>query len=249
MTTGVELDGATLTVLDKDGKEIDKWTSIKGEAHVIKYLEAGQTYTLREEFAPYGYLKASDVTFTVEDTKEVQKVQMKDEVPTALLIVNKKGEFLDKVTLFDRAKGTVEHLFEYITGNLTEVTFEVYAAEDIKVADGVSEDYFKADELVATITTDENGIAQIGELPVGKYYVKEAETAHGYVLDGEPRYVDLSYRDQDTPVVTYDEAWQNNRQKVKVTVLKRKKTPNEFWQAVSSDCLQGRISKMWAVMS
>ena len=66
-------------------------------------------------------------------------------------------------------------------------------------------------------------IRPVLHLPVGKYYVKEAETAHGYVLDGEPRYVDLSYRDQDTPVVTYDEAWQNNRQKVKVTVLKKEK--------------------------
>lgn len=223
ITTGEELEGATLIVLDKDGKEIDKWTSVKGEAHVVKYLEVGQTYMLREEFAPYGYLKAEDVTFTVEDTKEVQKVQMQDEVPTALLIVNKKGEFLDKVTLLDRAKGTVEHLFEYVTGNLTEVTFEVYAAEDVKAADGVSEDYYKADDLVATITTDENGIAQAKDLPVGKYYVKEVGTAYGYVLDEEPRYVDLTYRDQDTPVVVYDEDWQNNRQKVSVHVLKREK--------------------------
>ena len=148
---------------------------------------------------------------------------MKDEVPTALLIINKKGEFLDKVTLLDNAKGTVEHLFEYISGNLTEVTFEVYAAEDIKAADGISEDYYKADDLVGTITTDDTGIAQLGDLPVGKYYVKEVATAHGYVLDDEIRYVDLSYRDQDTPVVTYDEDWQNARQKVTVQVLKKEK--------------------------
>ena len=223
ITTGTELDGASLKVLDKDGNVVDEWTSVKDAPHVIKRLVAGETYTLREEFAPYGYLKATDITFTVEDNGDVQKVEMKDEVPTALLIINKKGEFLDKVTLLDNAKGTVEHLFEYITGSLTEVTFHVYAAEDIKAADGVSEDYFKADELVGTITTDTNGIAQLGDLPVGKYYVKEAETAHGYVLDGEPKFVDLSYRDQDTPVVTYDEAWQNNRQKVKVTVLKKEK--------------------------
>ena len=63
----------------------------------------------------------------------------------------------------------------------------------------------------------------MGDLPAGKYYVKEVKTAHGYVLDGEPRYVDLSYRDQDTPVITYDEKWQNARQKVKVTVLKKEK--------------------------
>ena len=223
ITTGTELDGASLKVLDKDGNVVDEWTSVKDAPHVIKRLVAGETYTLREEFAPYGYLKATDITFTVEDNGDVQKVEMKDEVPTGLLIINKKGEFLDKVTLLDNAKGTVEHLFEYITGSLTEVTFNIYAAEDIKAADGVSEDYFKADELVGTITTDTNGIAQLGDLPVGKYYVKEAETAHGYVLDGEPKFVDLSYRDQDTPVVTYDEAWQNNRQKVKVTVLKKEK--------------------------
>ena len=223
ITNGTELDGASLKVLDKDGNVVDEWTSVKDAPHVIKRLVAGEAYTLREEFAPYGYLKATDITFTVEDNGDVQKVEMKDEVPTGLLIINKKGEFLDKVTLLDNAKGTVEHLFEYITGSLTEVIFNVYAAEDIKAADGVSEDYFKADELVGTITTDTNGIAQLGDLPVGKYYVKEAETAHGYVLDGEPRYVDLSYRDQDTPVVTYDEAWQNNRQKVKVTVLKKEK--------------------------
>lgn len=223
ITTGTELDGASLKVLNKDGNVVDEWTSVKDAPHVIKRLVVGETYTLREEFAPYGYLKATDVEFTVEDNGDVQKVEMKDEVPTGLLIINKKGEFLDKVTLLDNAKGTVEHLFEYITGSLTEVTFHVYAAEDIKAADGVSEDYFKAEELVGTITTDKNGIAQLGDLPVGKYYVKEAETAHGYVLDGEPGYVDLSYRDQDTPVVTYDEAWQNNRQKVKVTVLKKEK--------------------------
>ena len=223
ITTGTELDGASLKVLDKDGNVVDEWTSVKDAPHVIKRLVVGETYTLREEFAPYGYLKATDMEFTVEDNGDVQKVEMKDEVPTGLLIINKKGEFLDKVTLLDNAKGTVEHLFEYITGSLTEVTFNVYAAEDIKAADGVSEDYFKADELVGTITTDTNGIAQLGDLPVGKYYVKEAETAHGYVLDGEPKFVDLSYRDQDTPVVTYDEAWQNNRQKVKVTVLKKEK--------------------------
>ena len=63
---------------------------------------------------------------------------------------------------------------------------DVFAAEDIKAADGVSEDYFKADEKVGTITTDSNGIAQMENLPAGKYYVKEVKTAHGYVLDGEP---------------------------------------------------------------
>ena len=223
LTTGVELNGASLSVLDKDGNVIDGWTSVKDEPHVIKYLTVGKTYILRESLAPLGYLKTTDVEFTVQDTAEVQKVEMKDDVPKALLIVNKKGEFLDKITLLDNVKGVVEHFFEYITRSLTDVTFEIYAAEDIKAADGVSPDYYSKDELVATVTTDADGIAKVSDLPVGKYYVKEVGTAYGYVLDEEPRYVDLSYRDQDTPVVVYDEDWQNNRQKVKVNVLKKEK--------------------------
>ena len=223
LTTGVELNGASLSVLDEDGNVIDSWTSVKDEPHVIKYLTVGKTYILRESLAPHGYLKTTDVKFTIEDTAEIQKVEMQDHVPKALLIVNKKGEFLDKITLLDNVKGVVEHFFEYITGSLTDVTFEIRAAEDIKAADGVSPDYYSKDELVATVTTDANGVAEVSDLPVGKYYVKEVGTAYGYILDEEPRYVDLSYRDQDTPVVVYDEDWQNNRQKVKVNVLKKEK--------------------------
>lgn len=223
ITTGVELDGAYLTVLDKDNNVIDQWTSVKDEPHVIKYLVVGETYTLRETFAPYGYLKATDITFTVSDTAEVQPVEMKDEVPTGLLIINKKGEFLDSVTLVSKIKGMIEHIFNYITGNLTEVTFDVFAEEDIKAADGVSEDYYKAGDKVATIVTDENGIASLENLPLGKYYVKEVKTAHGYVLDEEIRHIDLTYRDQDTPVVTFNEEWQNHRQRVEVSVLKKEK--------------------------
>ena len=223
LTTGVELNGASLSVMDEDGNVIDSWTSVKDEPHVIKYLTVGKTYILRESLAPLGYLKTTDVKFTIEDTAEIQKVEMQDHVPKALLIVNKKGEFLDKITLLDNVKGVVEHFFEYITGSLTDVTFEIRAAEDIKAADGVSPDYYSKDELVATVTTDENGVAEVSDLPVGKYYVKEVGTAYGYILDEEPRYVDLSYRDQDTPVVVYDEDWQNNRQKVKVNVLKKEK--------------------------
>ena len=223
ITTGVELDGATLTVLDESRNVVETWTSVKNDPHVIKRLLIGHTYTLREEFAPYGYLLANEITFSIEDDGMPVKVEMKDEVPVARLLINKKGEFLDKVSVVDTAKGTVEHFFDYISGNLKPVTFEVYAAEDIKAADGESPDYYKKDDLVVTITTDDDGIARAEDLPVGKYYVKEVETAYGYVLDDEIRYVDLSYRDQNTPIVTYDEAWQNARQRVAVSVLKVEK--------------------------
>ena len=223
LATGVELEGAALTVLDKDGDIVDTWKSVKGEEHIIKRLTVGETYTLREELAPYGYLKAEEITFTVEDTAEIQKVEMKDDVPTGTLLINKEGEFLENVSLLDSIGGWITHLFEYVTGSLKDVVFEVYALEDIKAADGESEDYYKKDELIAAITTDDSGIAKLDNLPLGKYYVKEKETAEGYVLDGEIREIDLTYRDQDTAVVTFSTDWQNNRQKAEVNVIKTEK--------------------------
>lgn len=223
ITTGVELEGATLTVLDKDGNVIDTWKSVKGEEHLIERLTVGETYILREEMAPYGYLKAEEIKFTVEDTAETQKVEMTDDVPIGQLIIDKKGEFLDKISVMDTVGGWIAHLFEYVSGSLKDVTFEVYAQEDVKAADGESADYYKKDELVGTITTDDTGYAKLENLPLGKYYVKEKETAEGYVLDGEIREIDLTYRDQDTPVVTFSADWQNKRQKAEVSVLKKEK--------------------------
>ncbi len=223
LATGVELEGATLTVLDQDGNIVDTWKSVKGEEHIIERLTVGETYTLREELAPYGYLQAEEIRFTVEDTAEIQKVEMKDDVPMGTLLINKEGEFLEDVSLLDSIGGWVAHLFEYITGSLKDVTFEVYALEDIKAADGESEDYYKKDELVDSITTDDTGIARLENLPLGKYYVKETETAEGYVLDGEIREIDLTYRDQNMEVVTFSTDWQNSRQKAEIQVLKTEK--------------------------
>ncbi len=42
LTTGVELSGATLTVLDKDGNVVDTWKSVKGEQHMIERLTVGK---------------------------------------------------------------------------------------------------------------------------------------------------------------------------------------------------------------
>ncbi len=74
---GKELPGAKLTILDKDGKTVESWTS-EEKPHYIEMLPIGE-YTLREETAPDGYLVAEDVKFTVKDTGEIQKVVMKDE--------------------------------------------------------------------------------------------------------------------------------------------------------------------------
>ncbi len=225
ITSGAELSGATLTVLDMDGNVIDTWTSKAGEVHVIKKLVVGETYVLREEFAPYGYLKATDIEFTVEDTEEIQSVVMKDEVPTGTIIINKDGEFFCDVNLV--ADHWYDFIFDYFKDSLAGVTFEVYAREDIVSPDGLDTVYYKADELVATIVTNDDGIAMISELPLGKYYLVETATIDGFVLDSTPIEADLSYIDQDTEVVYAGMDVTNERQKVQITVIKKDAETNE----------------------
>lgn len=221
--TGISLDGASMEILSQDGTQIASWTSVKDQPYQIRRLKADETYILRETFAPYGYLKAEDQIFTVENTSEVQKVVMKNEVPTALLIINKKGEFLESVEKSEGSGGVISHFFHYGSGEITCVKFNVYASEDIKSADGISEDFYKSGDLVGTIETDKSGMAKLGDIPAGKYYVIEQEAADGYLLDNEPREVDLSYRDQNTPVITYSEDWQNNRRKAEIRILLKEK--------------------------
>lgn len=79
ITTGEEVAGAKLEIIDKSGEVAASWTSTE-EKHTVYGLPAGD-YILRETMAPteQGYVKAEDVAFTIEGTGEVQKVEMKDD--------------------------------------------------------------------------------------------------------------------------------------------------------------------------
>ena len=95
-TTGKELEGAKMTLTDKEtGEVIDSWVSTK-EPHRILGLIVNKTYILHEEIAPEGYLVASDTEFTVADTGEVQKVVMVDEHKPAVV---KTGDDIDIYTI------------------------------------------------------------------------------------------------------------------------------------------------------
>ena len=120
ITSGEELSGATLSVIDAEGNVIDTWTSVAGEAHVIKRLHVGEGYTLREEFAPYGYLQAEEIQFTIAETEEVQTVVMEDEVPTGTIIINKDGEFLCDINLI--REHWYDFIFDYFKKSLAGVT-------------------------------------------------------------------------------------------------------------------------------
>ena len=92
ITTGEELPGATLQIMDKDGQEIittiygEELSWISGEEpKVITGLPAGD-YILREITAPAGYAVAEDVAFTITDDLTVEnRVEMQD-APTQTVI-------------------------------------------------------------------------------------------------------------------------------------------------------------------
>lgn len=77
ITSGAELPGAELTIRDGDDVVIDTWISTD-TPHPVTGLQAGQTYTLTEEQAPFGYTIAESITFTVETDGSIQTVVMKD---------------------------------------------------------------------------------------------------------------------------------------------------------------------------
>lgn len=73
-----EVEGATITVTDKETKEVvDTWVSGK-DSHFINGLEEGRTYILSETVSPEEYVKSTDIEFTVSKEKVNEKVNMKD---------------------------------------------------------------------------------------------------------------------------------------------------------------------------
>ena len=69
ITGDKELIGAKLSVIDENNKVIDSWTSTD-KTHKIEGVLVGKTYTLREEIAPDGYVKATDIKFTIENNNK-----------------------------------------------------------------------------------------------------------------------------------------------------------------------------------
>lgn len=106
-----ELEGAKLTLFDKDGNIVDSWISGK-QPHTIEGLKVGEEFTLREDLSPLGFVKASDITFTIENTSKVQKITMIDKVVTMskvdiageelegakMQVIDKDGNIIDEWT-------------------------------------------------------------------------------------------------------------------------------------------------------
>lgn len=85
--------------------------------------------------------------------------------------------------------------------SLIGAVYGVYAREDIVHPDGATGVIFKAGDLVATITTDENAEAEINNLYLGKYYLKEIQAPEGYLLDEAEHDVVCDYEGDLVPEV------------------------------------------------
>lgn len=193
---GSKLEGAHLTLLDSEGNVLDSWISKSEENYRVNYLEVGKTYTLREQAAPYGYLVAKDVTFTVLDTADVQMITMCDDVPTGKIIIRKTGDVFT----------------DYVDGSFVE--------ESCLLAGAVFEVYDDAGNLFVTITTDENGVATAARLPLGKYTVVEVNAPDGYLISDESKNVELSYIDDKTAVIETTIEFDNARPEFEINLIK-----------------------------
>ena len=192
ITNDEEIAGAFLVVYCKeDNTIIETWTSGSDgynedgtiKPHLIKGLEVGKTYHLEEIIAPYGFAYADEIEFTVLDTGEIQKVEMKDELVMGQLKWHKTGEIF-KQTVSDATEfgETLSPVWE--EANLIGAEITIYAAEDITIGNHT---YYVKDEAIETLVSGEEDVLS-KELFVGNYYYVETKAAEGYLIDTTKHY-------------------------------------------------------------
>ena len=150
ITGEAELEGAKLTVLDGD-EIIDTWTSTD-KAHKIEGLIAGKEYTLKEEIAPNGFVKATEIKFKVENSKNIQKQTMIDKIVELSKtdiggneIEGAKIQVFDGDKIIDEWTSTKEaHKISGLEEGKTYILHEEVAPDG----------YVKATDVEFTVTTD-----------------------------------------------------------------------------------------------
>ena len=148
-----ELVGAKLSVIDENNEVIDSWTSTE-KTHKIEGLKVGKKYTLREEIAPNGFVIATDIQFTVENTVETQRVTMIDKV-VEILKTDIDGNAIEGATLTITSTKTKNIIDKWETTKEAHkvsglIEGQSYILHEEKVIDG----YVKATDIEFTVTTD-----------------------------------------------------------------------------------------------
>lgn len=210
--------------------KICSWeTNEKGEVFYPLDLLFGE-YEIEEVVAPMGYqLEKKKVQFTIDENSVIKKneqlgeyveILFKNEPIKGKIVVNKKGEEMA------RENGT----FHYVEKSLKNVTFSLYASEDIVSLDGTI--HYKKGDFVRRLVTNDLGQAVFEGLYLGKYLLKEIETDENYILDSTPYTIDLTLEE-----VSYTLSLKNNLKKGKIVFEKK--------DASTHQSLQGAVIEIY----
>ena len=244
----IPYEGAGFEIYDSNGQKISMtfsyptpttidifYTNSEGYLITPEVLPYGE-YSLVEVQAPYGYaLDKTPVAFSVslenaekENSLTIVKVEKQNTAQKGKISVRKTGDIFTSVTTASSAYtnengemivNPTTYTPVFANGNLSGAVFQVIAVEDIVTLDGTVR--ASAGDVVAEITTDENGYAETEPLYLGKYEVREIKAPEGYVLNNEPKDVELTYAGQEFEVRdTVNTAFENEYQGVKISLSK-----------------------------
>ena len=199
------LEGATFTIsaaediLAPDGSVriaagtvVDTITTGSDGIAVSEELYLGK-YVITETAAPDGMV-LNDEPQTVELAYAGQNESL------AELEVTFKNERQKAQVSLTKSLETDEKYGIGANGELTAVSFGLYAAESITAADG---SVIPADGLIEIAAVNADGTASFAaDLPFGSYYVLEYTSDSHYVLSDTRYPVEFSYAGQDTPLVS-----------------------------------------------
>lgn len=173
------------------GEVVDTVTTDETGLAESKPLYLGK-YEIREITAPGGYVLNTEIR-TAELAYAGQEIEIAETAADFYNERQKAAVSLDKVLEQNEQFGIG------MNGEITAVTFGLFAAEDLTAADG---SIIPADGLLEILSVDENGHAVCKtDLPFGSYYLKELSTDGHYILSDEKYPIVFDYAGRDTALV------------------------------------------------
>lgn len=151
---GNEVEGAKIQIIDKDGNIVDEWISTK-EEHKIKNLVENETYTLHEETAPNGFVKATDVTFKVTDEKIDQHIELINKI-VEISKEDISGKEIEgaKLQILDADENVID---EWTSGKETHKVTGLEENKTYKLHEELAVgNYVKASDIEFKVTTDKD---------------------------------------------------------------------------------------------
>lgn len=173
------------------GEVVDTVTTDETELAESKPLYLGK-YEIREIEAPYGMVLNTEIR-TAELVYAGQEIEITETAASFYNERQKAAVSLDKVLEQNTQFGIG------MNGEITAVTFGLFATEDLTAADG---SIIPADGLLEILSVDENGHAVCNtDLPFGSFYLKELSTDGHYILSDEKYPIVFEYAGQETALV------------------------------------------------